>query len=58
MTTVKLDNTFVIRTDDKEFEQALIQFLSNHCDERKVNAAYFGLNEAGAEKIMAIVNEK
>ena len=58
MTTVKLDNTFVIRTDDKEFEQALITFLSKHCDQKEVNAAYFGLNEVGAEKVMAIVNEK
>ena len=58
MTTVKLDNTFVVRTDDKKFELALIQFLSNHCDVKKVNAAYFGLNEVGAEKVMAIVNEK
>lgn len=58
MTTVKLENTFVIRTDDKAFENALIQFLSNHCDEKKVNAAYFGLNKIGAEKVMTIVNEK
>lgn len=57
MTTVKLENTFIIRTDDKEFENVLIQFLSNHCDEKKVNATYFGLNEVGAEKVMAIVNE-
>lgn len=55
---VKLENTFVIRTDDKTFEQALNEFLSNHCDNKKVNAAYFSLNKIGAEKVMAIVNEK
>ncbi|MGE8004248.1 hypothetical protein [Lysinibacillus sp. NPDC093216] len=54
---VKLENTFVIRTDDKAFEQALIEFLSNHCDNKKVNAAYFNLNKVGTEKVMAIVQE-
>ncbi|WP_197232200.1 hypothetical protein [Lysinibacillus sphaericus] len=55
---VKLENTFVIRTDDKAFEQALIEFLSNHCDNKKVNVAYFSLNKVGAEKVMAIVQEE
>lgn len=55
---VKLENTFVIRTDDKAFEQALIEFLSNHCDNKKVNAAYFNFNKVGAEKVMAIVQEE
>lgn len=55
---VKLDNTFVIRTDDEKFEQALIEFLSNHCDSNNANAIYFNLNKEGAEKVMAIVQEK
>lgn len=57
MTTVKLDNTFLIRTDDKNFEEALIQFLTQRCDEATANAAYFHLNEKGAEEVMKIVNE-
>lgn len=58
MTTVNLDNTFVIRTDDKDFKEALGQFLSNHCDKNNVNAACYGLNETGAKKVMDIVFEK
>ncbi|MER2107435.1 MAG: hypothetical protein ABS949_10900 [Solibacillus sp.] len=56
--TVDFKNTFVIRTDDENFEQALIQFLSGHCDEEKVNAVYYGLNEVGTKKVMDIVFEK
>ncbi|MER2190640.1 MAG: hypothetical protein ABS951_06730 [Solibacillus sp.] len=56
--TVDLKNTFVVRTDDENFEQALIQFLSSRCEEEKVNAAYYGLNEVGAKKVMNIVFEK
>ncbi|KOS64649.1 hypothetical protein FJQ98_14240 [Lysinibacillus agricola] len=55
---VNLENTtFVIRTDDKRFDQALIEFLSNHCDNKKGNAVYFNLNKVGAKKVMAIVQE-
>lgn len=56
MNTVSLDNTFVIRTDDKYFEEALIEFLTRRCDEVCVNAAYFHLNSKGAKEIMGIIN--
>lgn len=58
MSGVKLENTFVIRTDDENFQEAIGQFLSEHCDKNKVNAACFDLNETGAKKVMDIVNEK
>lgn len=54
---VNLEETFVIRTDDVEFEQALIQFLIDRCDMNKINAAYFHLNGLGAEKVMEIIKE-
>lgn len=54
--TIELKNTFVIRTDDKKFEKALISFLTEHCNDNEVNAAYFNLNEEGANKVMEIVN--
>lgn len=56
--TVDLKNTFVIRTDDANFKEALGQFLSEHCDVNKVNAACYDLNETGAKKVMGIVFEK
>ncbi|MER2172248.1 MAG: hypothetical protein ABS938_16650 [Psychrobacillus psychrodurans] len=56
--TIDLKNTFVIRTDDENFKDALGEFLSDHCDANKVNAAYYGLNETGVKKVMEIVFEK
>lgn len=53
--TSDLKNTFIIRTDDENFKDALGEFLSEHCDANKVNAAYYGLNETGAKKVMEIV---
>ncbi|QPR69600.1 hypothetical protein I6G82_08450 [Lysinibacillus macroides] len=58
MQEVKLGNTFVIRTDDENFKQAIDQFLASHCDENKVNAACYDLNEVGAKKVMDIVFEE
>lgn len=58
MTEVNLENTFVIRTDDKDFKQAINEFLSSHCDKNKVNAACYDLSKTGAKKVMDIVFEK
>ncbi|WP_342471616.1 hypothetical protein MHH70_12430 [Metasolibacillus sp. FSL H7-0170] len=58
MSGVKLENTFVIRTDDENFKEEIALFLSNHCTKNKVNAAIYDLNEVGAQKVMQIVFEK
>ena len=55
---LKLKNTYVIRTDDNDFRQALDEFLSSHCAERDANAAVFELNEKGAKEVMEIVFEE
>ena len=55
---LKLKNTYVIRTDDNDFRQALDEFLSSHCKERDANAAVFELNEKGAKEVMEIVFEE
>ena len=54
---MELKNTYVIRTDDNDFRQALDEFLSSHCAERDANAAVFELNEKGAKEVMEIVFE-
>ncbi len=56
--TVDLKNTFVIRTGDENFKEVISQFLSEHCDTNKVNAACYDLSETGAKKVMDIVFEK
>ena len=56
--TVDLENTFVIQTDDENFKEAIGQFLSEHCDTNKVNAACYDINKEGAKKVMEIVFEK
>ena len=55
--TVDLNNTFVIQTDDENFINALRLFLSQHCDDNKVNEACYDLNEIGGKKVMDIVYE-
>ena len=54
---MELKNTYVIRTDDSDFRQALDKFLSIHCKEHNANAAVFKLNEKGAKDVMEIVFE-
>lgn len=54
---MELKNTYVIRTDDNDFRQALDEFLSSHCEEHDANAAVFELNEKGAKDVMEIVFE-
>lgn len=56
--TVDLKNTFVIRTDDENFQDAIARFLSDHCETNKVNVACYDLNEVGAKKVMDIVFEE
>lgn len=57
--TVELNNTFVIRTDDKNFKEALGEFLSNHCTKKSnVNATVYELNAKGAKEVMEIVMAK
>lgn len=54
-----MEQTFVIRTDDKNFREALSMFISEHCDKnRQVNFAIYDLNQEGGKKVMEIVNEK
>ncbi|MER2126313.1 hypothetical protein [Solibacillus sp.] len=57
--TVELNNTYVIRTDDENFKEALGKFLSQHCTkESNVNAAVYELNAKGAKEVMEIVMAK
>jgi len=54
----EMEHTFVIRTDDKDFKEAISTFLSKHCDENKVTAAIYEMAQEGGEKVMQIVNER
>lgn len=54
----KLNNTYVIRTDDKKFKDFLDKALADHCNKNDLNAAFFELNERGAKKVMDVVWEE
>lgn len=54
----KLNNTYVIRTDDEKFKAFLDKALADHCIKNDVNAAFFELNKQGAEKVMNVVWEE
>lgn len=55
---MELKNTFVLRTDDNEFKQAINGFLSDYCNDKPVNFAVYELNDVGAAKVMDIVLEE
>lgn len=54
----EMEHTFVIRTEDKDFKEAISTFWSKHCDENKVTAALYEMAHDGGEKVMQIVNER
>ncbi|QPA61334.1 hypothetical protein [Lysinibacillus sphaericus] len=53
-----MEHTFVIRTNDKDFKEAISTFLSKHCDKNKVTTDIYEMTQDSGEKVMQIVNEK
>lgn len=53
-----MEHTFVLRTDDTNFKEAIAIFLSTHCDKNKVNVAIYEMKQAAGEKVMQIVKER
>ncbi|MEX3623749.1 hypothetical protein [Viridibacillus arvi] len=55
---MELEHTFIIKTDDKDFKEAISIFLSTHCDRNNVNAAIYELEQDASERVMQIVRNK
>lgn len=53
----RLENVFVIQTDDKKFQEAISEFLSKHCEENDVNVVIYEMNQSGADEVMKIVKQ-
>lgn len=51
-----MNEGFVIKTDDKNFKEALDRFLSKHCSENNKKAVVYELNEKGVKDVMKVVD--
>lgn len=52
-----MKNTFVIQTDDPNFQSAIDQFLHDHCQTYGLTAVVYEMDDIGGAEVMAVINK-